>query len=35
MPTRFRVNVLEVLHREGYIRGFKRVEMDNRKMSSD
>ena len=32
MPaSRFRANVLEVLHREGYIRGFKRVEMDNRK----
>ncbi len=32
MPaSRFRANVLEVLHREGYIKGFKRVEMDNRK----
>ena len=32
MPaSRFRANVLEVLHREGYIRGFKRVELENRK----
>ena len=32
MPaSRFRANVLEVLHREGYIRGFKKVEMENNK----
>ncbi|MAZ07299.1 MAG: 30S ribosomal protein S8 [Rickettsiales bacterium] len=32
MPaSRFRANVLEVLHREGYIRGFKKVEMENSK----
>ena len=24
MPARFRGNVLDVLHREGYIRGFKK-----------
>ena len=32
MPaSRFRANVLEVLHREGYIRGFKKVEIENNK----
>ena len=32
MPaSRFRANVLEVLHREGYIRGFKKVEIENSK----
>ena len=29
MPaSRFRGNVLDVLHREGYIRGFKKVEIE-------
>ena len=32
MPaSRFRGNVLDVLHREGYIRGFKKVEIENNK----
>ena len=32
MPaSRFRGNVLDVLHREGYIRGFKKVESENNK----
>tara|TARA_Y100000589_G_scaffold326778_1_gene367218 strand:+ start:1474 stop:1866 length:393 start_codon:yes stop_codon:yes gene_type:complete len=32
MPaSRFRANVLDVLHREGYIRGFKKVEIENNK----
>tara|TARA_B100000886_G_scaffold334730_1_gene290707 strand:+ start:643 stop:1041 length:399 start_codon:yes stop_codon:yes gene_type:complete len=32
MPaSRFRGNVLEVLHREGYIRGYKKVEIENKK----
>ncbi len=32
MPaSRFRGNVLDVLHREGYIRGFKKVELDSNK----
>ena len=32
MPaSRFRANVLEVLHREGYIRGYKRIEVENNK----
>ena len=32
MPaSRFRANVLDVLHREGYIRGFKKVELQNHK----
>ena len=32
MPaSRFRGNVLDVLHREGYIRGFKKVEIQNNK----
>jgi len=32
MPaSRFRANVLEVLHREGYIRGFKKIELENHK----
>ena len=30
MPaSRFRGNVLDVLHREGYIRGFKKIELEN------
>ena len=32
MPaSRFRGNVLDVLHREGYIRGFRKVEIENNK----
>ena len=32
MPaSRFRANVLDVLHREGYIRGFKKIEIENNK----
>ena len=32
MPaSRFRGNVLDVLHREGYIRGFKKIEIENNK----
>ena len=32
MPaSRFRANVLDVLHREGYIRGFKKIELDKNK----
>ena len=32
MPaSRFRGNVLDVLHREGYIRGFKKIELENHK----
>lgn len=32
MPaSRFRGNVLEVLHREGYIRGYKKIEVENNK----
>ena len=32
MPaSRFRANVLEVLEREGYIRGFKKIELENQK----
>ena len=32
MPaSRFRANVLEVLEREGFIRGFKKVELENHK----
>ena len=31
MQLRFRGNVLDVLHREGYIRGFKKVEIQNNK----
>ncbi len=32
MPaSRFRGNVLDVLHREGYIRGFKKIELENQK----
>ena len=32
MPaSRFKGNVLDVLHREGYIRGFKKVEIENNK----
>ena len=32
MPaSRFRGNVLDVLHREGYIRGFKKVELNSNK----
>ena len=32
MPaSRFRANVLDVLHREGYIRGFTKVEIENNK----
>ena len=32
MPaSRFRANVLEVLHREGYIRGFSTIELENNK----
>ena len=32
MPaSRFRANVLEVLHREGYIRSFKKIELENHK----
>ena len=32
MPaSRLRGNVLDVLHREGYIRGFKKVEIENNK----
>ena len=32
MPaSRFRGNVLEVLHREGYIRGYKKIEIENKK----
>ena len=32
MPaSRFRGNVLDVLHREGYIRGFTKVEIENNK----
>ena len=32
MPaSRFRGNVLEVLEREGFIRGFKKVELENHK----
>ena len=32
MPaSRFRANVLEVLHREGYIRGFKKIELEKNK----
>ena len=32
MPaSRFRGNVLNVLHREGYIRGFKKIELENHK----
>ncbi len=32
MPaSRFRANVLDVLHREGYIRGFSKVEIENNK----
>ena len=32
MPaSRFRGNVLDVLHREGYIRGFKKAEIENNK----
>ena len=34
MPaSRFRGNVLDVLHREGYIRGFTKVEIENNKMN--
>tara|TARA_B100001057_G_scaffold161445_1_gene162064 strand:+ start:1156 stop:1554 length:399 start_codon:yes stop_codon:yes gene_type:complete len=32
MPaSRFRGNVLDVLHREGYIRGFKKIDLENQK----
>ena len=32
MPaSRFRGNVLDVLHREGYIRGFKKIALENHK----
>ena len=32
MPaSRFRGNVLDVLHREGYIRGFKKIDLVNQK----
>lgn len=32
MPaSRFRANVLEVLEREGYIRGFKKIALENKK----
>ena len=32
MPaSRFRANVLEVLEREGYIRGFKKISLENNK----
>ncbi len=32
MPaSRFRGNVLDVLHREGYIRGFKKIDLENKK----
>jgi len=32
MPaSRFRANVLDVLHREGYIKGFKKIELDKNK----
>ena len=32
MPaSRFRGNVLDVLHREGYIRGFRKIDLENQK----
>ena len=34
MPaSRFRANVLEVLEREGYIRGFKKISLENPQFS--
>ena len=32
MPaSRFRGNVLDVLHREGYVRGFRKIDLENQK----